>query len=112
MTYNEKKSLYESIMNDVAKQIKQRLNESFSSQKVITFFKLSKEYLNNLKKTEPIYHILGDGVFGITRLVCIEPNTDISKDGTPDFIDDEIWTDSKFVSSITDNQCIGDIMNN
>ena len=28
MTYNEKKSLYESIMKDVAKTVKRRLNES------------------------------------------------------------------------------------
>jgi len=28
MTYNEKKSLYESIMNDVAKIVKRKLNES------------------------------------------------------------------------------------
>ena len=29
MTYNEKKSLYESIMKDVAKTVKRKLNESF-----------------------------------------------------------------------------------
>ena len=28
MTYNEKKSLYESIMKDVAKTVKQKINES------------------------------------------------------------------------------------
>ena len=30
MTYNEKKSLYESIMKDVAKTVKQHLNEKFA----------------------------------------------------------------------------------
>jgi hypothetical protein len=29
MTYNEKKSLYESIMKEVAKTVKKRINESF-----------------------------------------------------------------------------------
>ena len=29
MTYNEKKSLYENIMKEVAKTVKKRINESF-----------------------------------------------------------------------------------
>jgi len=56
--------------------------------------------------------MIGDSVFEITKLVCIEPNTDISKEGTPDFINDEIWSKPKFISSIADNQCIGNIMDN
>ena len=33
MTYNEKKSLYESIMKDVAKTVKNKLNESLENQR-------------------------------------------------------------------------------
>ena len=33
MTYNEKKSLYESIMKNVAKTVKRKLNESLATQK-------------------------------------------------------------------------------
>ena len=45
MTYKEKKSLYESIMNDVAKTVKKRLNskkllESFSDYSVTDFTRM------------------------------------------------------------------------
>ena len=45
MTYNEKKSLYESIMRDVAKTVKKKLNtknlfESFSDYSVTDFTKM------------------------------------------------------------------------
>ncbi len=34
MTYNEKKSLYESIMKDIAKMVKRRLNENNEKNKL------------------------------------------------------------------------------
>lgn len=34
MTYNEKKSLYESIMKEIAKTVKSRLNESYAGNKI------------------------------------------------------------------------------
>lgn len=44
MTYNEKKSLYESIMKDVAKVIKQKLNEINSQYNIIR----QSQYLHDL----------------------------------------------------------------
>ena len=55
MTYNEKKSLYESIMKDVAKIVKRRINEQFDMlkneilQRVMMIRKeMSSETFNNI----------------------------------------------------------------
>lgn len=51
MTYNEKKSLYESIMKDVAKTVKRRLNEDLSDVESEL-----KELVSSKKKGEPFYN--------------------------------------------------------
>jgi hypothetical protein len=43
MTYNEKKSLYESIMKEVAWQVKRSLNESYNSSIVRKLIEMTKE---------------------------------------------------------------------
>lgn len=50
MTNTQKRSLYESIMNDVAKIIKTNLNESYQSTKIKRFLQLSNEYYQELLK--------------------------------------------------------------
>ena len=53
MTYEEKKSLYESIMIDIAKRVKTALNESstlneaYKSTKISRFMNLAKEKSND-----------------------------------------------------------------
>jgi len=42
MTYNEKKSLYESIMKDVAKQVKKLINETDTNTSL--YSKLDEEF--------------------------------------------------------------------
>ena len=44
MTYDEKKSLYESIMKEVARQVKRSLNESFNSNITKKLYNIAKEY--------------------------------------------------------------------
>ena len=51
MTYNEKKSLYESIMKDVAKIVKRQINESDSDDELRTMAKELKNG-NNERKTD------------------------------------------------------------
>lgn len=67
MTYNEKKSLYESIMKDVAKTVKRQINEAgvasfapISDSKNISFrelYKLISNYFTsaNIKERKGIY---------------------------------------------------------
>ena len=45
MTHNEKKSLYESIMKDVAKSVKRRLNENWSDieNEMMNLYKSNRE---------------------------------------------------------------------
>ena len=49
MTYNEKKSLYESIMKDVAKTVKRKLNESTVTNDYITEQYVDEENDINVK---------------------------------------------------------------
>lgn len=44
MTYDEKKSLYESIMKEVARQVKRSLNESFNSNITKKLYMIAKNY--------------------------------------------------------------------
>lgn len=112
MTYNPNKSAYNKIMKNISRMINAKLNESYRSEKISTFIKQSKEYFDELNLTDSSYQILGIGVYGITKIICIEPNTDISKTGVSDFIDVNIINDSQLISSIADEECVGNIMNN
>jgi hypothetical protein len=53
MTYNEKKSLYESIMKEVAKTVKRRINEGFNGDKTYTLY--FEEYSSKIKGTIKIF---------------------------------------------------------
>lgn len=50
MTYNEKKSLYESIMTEIAKKVKRSLNEAYSSSVVKEFTKLTMDPKNPMQE--------------------------------------------------------------
>lgn len=63
MTYNEKKSLYESIMKDVAKTVKRRLNEDLSDVESEL-----KELVSSKKKGEPFY---GDKSYPVLTTYCL-----------------------------------------
>jgi KaiC/GvpD/RAD55 family RecA-like ATPase len=53
MTYDEKKSLYESIMKEVAKTVKRRINEDFNGDKTYTLY--FEEYGGKIKGTVKIF---------------------------------------------------------
>ena len=59
MTYNEKKSLYESIMKDVAKTVKRRLDEEFKAPEKTTaekLFGMDKKYAERVAAAEAKYY--------------------------------------------------------
>ncbi len=53
MTYNEKKSLYESIMKEIAKTVKARLNENYAGNKIRNAFNAAINY--SKKNPDEIY---------------------------------------------------------
>lgn len=115
MTNTQKRSLYESIMNDVAKIIKTNLNESYQSTKIKRFLQLSNEYYQELlKDPDHNYQILGKkGFFQLTKIIQIKAYDDITTDGVVhELINGNIWGNTKFASTITDEQCISNIMTN
>lgn len=65
-----------------------------------------------MKKEDCGYQALGLGVSGITKLICIEPNSDIYETGVSEFYDVDLISDPKLIASITDEQCTGYIKNN
>ena len=65
-----------------------------------------------MKKEDCGYQALGLGVSGITKLICIEPNSDIYETGVSEFYDVDLISDPKLIASITDEQCVGYIKNN
>ena len=73
---------------------------------------LSRDYLERMKKEDCGYMALDLNVSGITKLICIEPNSDIYENGVSDFYDVNLISEPKLIGSITDEQCIGYIKNN
>lgn len=65
-----------------------------------------------MKKEDLGYQALNLGVSGITKLICIEPNSDIYETGVSEFYDVDLISDPKLIASITDEQCVGYIKNN
>ena len=107
MEYNPNKSTYKNIMHNVGKIIKARLNESYESEKISFFMEISREYLDRVKKEDCGYQVLDLGVSGITKLICVEPNSDIYINGVSEFYDVDLISEPKVIASITDEQCIG-----
>lgn len=112
MEYNPDKSAYANIMHNVGKIVKARLNDFYKSEKISFLMELSRDYLERMKKEDCGYQALGLGVSGITKLICIEPNSDIYETGVSEFYDVDLISDPKLIASITDDQCIGYIKNN
>ena len=112
MEYNPDESVYESVMRNVGKIVKARLSETYKSEKISFFMELSKEYLDRQKKEDCGYQALGIGVSGITKLICIEPNSDIYENGVSEFYDVDLISDPQIISSVTDEDCVGYIKNN
>ena len=123
MTYNEKKSLYESIMTEIAKHVKSAINESvlneaYQSNKVTKFFKLALE-----KSKE------SDNQKGYYVFCCFDTGTERNGNAFGDFscghfegnrfqINDDIFgiehvsnfNDSiNRLSDLDDNDCSGDV---
>ena len=73
---------------------------------------LSRDYLKRMKKEDLGYQALDLNVSGITKLICIEPNSDIWENGVSSFYDVDLVSEPKLIASITDEQCIGYIKNN
>ena len=73
---------------------------------------LSRDYLQRMKKEDCGYMALDLNVSGITKLICIEPNSDIYETGVSEFYDVDLISNPKLIASITDDQCIGYIKNN
>ena len=112
MEYNSDKSAYANIMHNVGKIVKARLKESYKSEKISFFMELSRDYLKRMKKEDCGYLALDLNVSGITKLICIEPNSDIYETGVSEFYDVDLISDPKLIASITDEQCTGYIKNN
>ena len=68
---------------------------------------ISREYLDRVKKEDCGYQVLDLGVSGITKLICVEPNSDIYINGVSEFYDVNLISEPKVIASITDEQCIG-----
>lgn len=82
MTYNEKKSLYESIMKDVAKSVKRHLNENEDS-----IYNYEKEYLTShrdtngkLNKEDKNHLFMAELVSSILKLIHKASPNDFNKD--------------------------------
>lgn len=73
---------------------------------------LSRDYVERMKKEDLGYQALDLNVSGITKLICIEPNSDIWENGVSSFYDVDLVSEPKLIASITDEQCIGYIKNN
>ena len=112
MEYNPDKSAYENVMHNVGQIVKARLKESYKSEKISFFMELSRDYLKRMKKEDCGYLALDLNVSGITKLICIEPNSDIYETGVSEFYDVDLISDPKLIASITDEQCVGYIKNN
>ena len=112
MEYNPDKSAYENVMHNVGQIVKARLKESYKSEKISFFMELSRDYLERMKKEDCGYLALDLNVSGITKLICIEPDSDIYEHGVSEFYDVDLISEPKLISSVTDSQCIGYIKNN
>lgn len=86
MTYNEKKSLYESIMKDVAKTVKRHLNERALelSSNVDDFKKAGQEIVNNWDKYSDEVKLLLVRVIENAALSAKKNNVDGLKKQIPD----------------------------
>ena len=69
MTYNEKKSLYESIMKDVAKIVKRQINESNDYRKVDDLDELELHIKRVLKGNSKPLYIVTDNQAKVRRLI-------------------------------------------
>ena len=69
MTYNEKKSLYESIMKDIAKIVKRQINESNDYRKVDDSDELELHIKRVLKGNSKPLYIVTDNQAKVRRII-------------------------------------------
>ena len=93
MEYFPHESVYKNVMNNVSKIVKARLSESYKSEKITFFMEVSREYLDRMKNEDCGYQVLGVSVYGITKLICIEANSDIYENGVSEFYDVDLISD-------------------
>ena len=107
MTYNEKKSLYESIISDIAKIVKRQINEAYNSRKIINFLNAMKDADKPIERSKE--GTWGESCFAQSRFIAFsEPGNDIEKEGFSKY-----WPGMNFyknVSEIEDSDCIGYFM--
>ena len=64
-----------------------------SPRKYLSSWSSAKTILIVKKKEDCGYLALGIGVSGITKLICIEPNSDIYENGVSEFYDVDLISD-------------------
>ena len=73
---------------------------------------LIDRFLERMRNEDCRYQLFGLNVYGITKLICIEPNADIYEDGVSEFYDVDLISEPQITSSVTDEDCVGYIKNN
>jgi hypothetical protein len=107
MTYNEKKSLYEGIMKEVAKIVKNRLNEEFVAPKMTAtekLFGMDKKYAARVAAAETEYYTEHAKPFieqvknATTMAQLLKISKDMAKDGfkfpVSGMLDGTPWTEA------------------
>lgn len=112
MEYFPHKSVFQNVMHNVGKIVKARLTDSYKSEKISFFMELSREYLDRMRNEDCGYQVFGVNVYGLTKLICIEPNADIFENGVSEFYEVDLISEPQLMSSVTDEDCIGYIKNN
>lgn len=121
MTYNEKKSLYESIMKDVAKHLKQKLNELSittvrdaydKKRKYFGFQSIANNYDTQYSEYAPIYkYVIQNKIIPYFDYILVEPFLDTSIDDKTKIVvniffynnnDQYIWFQIKSLDEETD----------
>ena len=103
MTYEEKKSLYESIMLDVARIVKQKLNEAYESGILKKFIEFSKDEAKKQKKYLELILLVDGKAFNVIN-VKYDGTTfnGIYKNPFSDLSDDNIYGKKYFVGNELD----------
>lgn len=103
MTYEEKKSLYESIMLDVARIVKQKLNEAYESGILKKFIEFSKDEAKKRKKYLELILLVEGKAFNVINVKYDGMTFDgIYKNPFSDLSDDNIYGKKYFVGNELD----------